>query len=142
MADIQNRTPIDLFLDEPRLARLATANPHNLQPHVVPVWYAWDGQSLWISAFRSTRKIKDLLRNPLCSVLIDVEEEGEGLRAVLFEGRAELIDDPAIVRPMATQIYTRYLGETGVLAANPQSWIVDPENTIIKLVPDKTYTWS
>ena len=43
------------------LDRLATANPRTLQPHVVPVWFWWDGTSLWISAFSSTRKVKELL---------------------------------------------------------------------------------
>ena len=31
--------------------------------HVVPVWFGWDGESIYISAFRSTRKVKELIRN-------------------------------------------------------------------------------
>ena len=48
------------FLSQPHIGRLATTD--GLQPHVVPVWYEWDGQGVWISSFRSTRKIKELQR--------------------------------------------------------------------------------
>ena len=129
------------LLQEAVLARLATARDG--QPHVVPVWFYWDGESVWISAFRSTRKVKDLLHNPLCSILIEPKEVlPGGLQAVLFEGRAELISMPdPRVEAMSYCIYLRYLGEQGIQAAEPQSWIHDPENTLVRLTPTKTYTW-
>ena len=34
------------LLAEPLLARLGTANPETAQPHVTPVWFAWDGERL------------------------------------------------------------------------------------------------
>ena len=133
---------IDTLLARPVLARIATANPTTLQPHVVPVWFWWDGAALWISAFDSTRKIRDLRRNPRISVLIEDPDLPEGkLQALLFEGPVELVKDPETVARVSNIIYTRYMGEEGVLAADPQSWIVDPENTLIKLVPAKTFSW-
>ena len=132
---------VDALLAEPVLARLATANPANLQPHVVPVWFLWDGQSIWISAFNSTRKVKDLLRNPRCAVLIEPKTP-EKLQAVLFEGPAEVVTEPrSLVKEMSLRIYTRYMGPEGVLEAKPQSWCIDPENTVIKLTPEQTFTW-
>jgi PPOX class probable F420-dependent enzyme len=129
------------LLGQPAIARIATCNPQTLQPHVVPVWYEWDTESLWISAFRSTRKARDLLRNPRISVLIDDHTPNEPARAVLLEGAVEVIDDPLAVAARAASIYTRYLGEDGVQASDPQSWIVDPENLIFKLTPEKVYAW-
>jgi hypothetical protein len=61
--------------------------------------------------------------------------------AVLFEGTSGLIKDPNLVIPRATSIYTRYLGQEGVKAKDPQSWLVDPENTIIQLAPDRIFVW-
>lgn len=144
---LENRMPPDpqeikALLDRPLLARLATANPASGQPHVVPVWYAWDGESLWISAFDSTRKVKDLRRNAKCAVVIDVDGPADGLRGVLMEGEAELVKQPAdLMRRQTTWIYARYLGDEGVLAAEPQSWIDDPENTLIRLTPRQVYGW-
>lgn len=133
---------IDEFLARPLLARLATADPDTLQPHVVPVWYGWDGQGLWISAFRSTRKVKELMKNPRCSIVIDVDGPTSGLRAVLMEGEARLVTTPPeLLREKTTWVYARYLGPQGVLEAEPQSWIEDPENLLIHLKPSLIKTW-
>jgi general stress protein 26 len=137
---------VEAFLEKPHLARLATAvrskeDPSLFQPHNVPVWFHWDGQSLYISAFQSTRKVKEVRRNPFIAVMIDVSEAVDGATAVLFEGKCELILDPQIVQEMSRIIYTRYMGEEGVKEAAPQSWIVDPENAILKLTPKKLFTW-
>ena len=130
------------FLNRPLLARLATVDPEKMQPHVVPVWYGWDGQSLWISAFCSTRKVKELMKNPHCSIVIDVDDAVGGIRAVLMEGVAELITAPQeLLEKNTTWIYTRYLGSQGVLDPEPQSWIKDPENLLIKLTPAFLKTW-
>ena len=139
---------MDAFLDRPYLARLATVNPNTLMPHVVPVWYGWDGHSLWISAFRSTRKVKELLLNPRCSIVVDIDLSAEsapevgGLHAVLLEGEAELVTAPQpLLEEKTTWVYTRYLGPEGVLAPDPQSWIHSPEALLIKLTPQDVYIW-
>ncbi len=132
MPDLE--TQAQELLQQPVLARLATVSPKTLQPHVVPVWFWWDGASLWISAFSSTRKVKDLRQNPKCAVLVEPIKSEATLQAVLFEGTAELITEPREnVAGVALQIYTRYMGAEGVLAPEPQSWLADPENTLIKL---------
>ncbi len=137
---------LDSFLSRPILARLATAarskeDPVNFQPHVIPVWFLWDGENLYISAFTSTRTVKEVRRNPYIAVLIDAIEAIDGVSAVLMEGKSEWISEPDFVQEMSRAIYTRYMGPEGVLAPDPQSWIIDPENSIIKLSPQQVYTW-
>ncbi len=130
------------LLSQPLIARLATANPRTLQPHVVPVWFLWDGESIFISAFSSTRKLRDVQRNPRIAVIVEPPQGSPGLQAVLLEGEAEVITSPrARVAELAARIYTLYMGEQGILAPEPQSWIGDPENTIIRLVPSMIYSW-
>lgn len=129
------------LLAQPVLARLATANPATLQPHVVPVWFEWDGEAIWISSFDSTRKMRDLMSNPRVSIVVDTVDEIGTVRGVVFEGKADVINDPAVVMPRSTSIYVRYLGEDGVRQPDPASWIVDPENRVILLRPEKVYAW-
>ncbi len=132
---------IEALLAEPVLARLSTANAKTCQPHVVPVWFLWDGVSLWISVFSSTRKARDLLTNPKCAVLIEPVEPDK-LQAVLFEGKADLIEQPrTLVCDISLRIYARYMGPEGVQAPEPQSWAVDPENRLVRLTPDRVYAW-
>ena len=132
---------IEALLAQPVLARLATANPKTGQPHVVPVWFLWDGQAIWISAFSSTRKVRDLVQNPRCAVLIEPEKPDK-LQGVLFEGPVELISQPPeLVCDTSLRIYTRYMGYEGARAAEPQSWAVDPENHLLKLTPSHIAAW-
>lgn len=133
---------IEDLLAKPVLARIATTNPKTLQPHVVPVWFAWYDEKIWISSFVSTRKIRELKDNPHCAVLIEPKQEGGKLQAVLLEGPAELVTQPReLVKEIATRIYIRYLGSEGVLAAEPQSWLEDPENLLIKVTPKNIMAW-
>ncbi len=139
--DLANKPSVIDFLAGARLARLATCNPESLQPHVVPVWYEWDGDSLWISSFRSTRKVREIGLNPRLSLVIDASDGDGAASGVVFEGLAELITDPALGVERGTRIYTRYLGPQGVLAPDPQSWLHDPEHLLIRLKPERVYTW-
>jgi PPOX class probable F420-dependent enzyme len=132
---------INDFLAAPLIARMATADAQG-RPHVVPVWFAWDDEAIWISSFTNTRKIAELEENPYISIAIDTVEEDGTNKAVVFEGKVELIREPHnLVAEKSTWIYKRYLGEAGILEKDPQSWIADPHNSLIKLVPEKTLTW-
>jgi len=126
------------LLAEPLLARLGTANPATAQPHVTPVWFAWDGECIYISAFISTRKAREVSSNPHISVLIDVDNP---TRAVLMEGKAEVITESGAVSRWSEIIYTRYVGEKDVMRDPYQSWVHDTENRIIKLRPEHVYAW-
>jgi nitroimidazol reductase NimA-like FMN-containing flavoprotein (pyridoxamine 5'-phosphate oxidase superfamily) len=139
----EKKTLAEGLLSQPVLARIATANLKTGQPHVVPLWYLWDGASIWISGFRSTRKFRELLANPRCAVLVEpADAKASKIQAVLFEGEAEVITKPRkLVEEMSTRIYLRYLGEEGVKAADPQSWIYDAENLVVRLTPQRVFTW-
>ena len=138
----KRKPQIEAVLAEPVLARLATTNPKTLQPHVVPVWFMWDGEYIWISSFVSTRKIHELKINPRGAVLIESKQESSQLTAVLLEGDVELVSQPRqLVSEIASRIYVRYLGEKGMLEPEPQSWLVDPENLLIKLTPKRIISW-
>ena len=128
---------INELLEQPLLARIATADVRTCQPHVVPVWFEWDGERIWISSFRSTRKIREIMHNPLVSIVIDVADGPLSMRSVIFEGSAVLITDLQEVIVRSTRIYTKYLGRDGVREPEPASWIVDPENMLICLQPEK-----
>ena len=140
------QTQLMAFLEHAFLARLATAvrskeDPAFFQPHNTPVWFVWEDENLYISAFTSTRKVKEVRRNPYIAILIDTAEAVDGVSAVLVEGKSEWIDETGFVQEMSRKIYTKYMGADGVLAEAPQSWIIDPENSIIKLPPQQVYTW-
>jgi len=109
---MENDALMDERLQEVLLARLATADPRSMQPHLTVVWYLWDGESAWFSAFSSTRKVKDLVRNPRAALLIDKSNGGETEWAYLLEGPVELVSGPG-------EEFERVAGELfGVEAGN------------------------
>jgi PPOX class probable F420-dependent enzyme len=133
---------IDELLEPAHIARLATVNPDTLQPHVIPVWYWWDGESVWISAFRSTRKVRELLRNPRCAFVVDGVGPGGAVWGVVLEGLAEVISEPReFVEQTAARVYLRYTGEDGVLTDEMRDWVHDPGNLLIRLKPAWSRTW-
>src|SRR5919199_3605516 len=75
------------------VAYLATLNP-NGTPHVVGMWFVWDGQALLLPTSRKTRKAKNLLRDPRATVSIDDSRGGFDLRGLTIIGRAETVDAP------------------------------------------------
>ena len=53
---------VEKFLREPRIADLATVRPDGA-PHVAPVWYHYDGESVKIVA--DPKAVNELLRKAL-----------------------------------------------------------------------------
>ena len=133
---------VDAFLAEPLLARLATASAKHPQPHVVPIWFYWDGEIVWFSTPGDSVKVKDLKSNPQGAVSIDITEGGLRYKAVILEGNVEFFSGPVeAVVPITLRIYTKYLGEEGVKSPTPQSWANNPGNVILKLKPTRIKTW-
>ena len=71
---------------------LATVRPDR-RPHLMPVWGAWDGESLWFSSARSSRKAANLRVNPRCSIATDNAYE-----PVIVEGDAVAVTDEQDLR--------------------------------------------
>jgi general stress protein 26 len=139
---LEKRAFVNDLLEKPLIARIATSDKNN-QPHVVPVWFGWDGESIWISSYSNTRKVQDLETNQCVSIVVDIAEENGGTKAVILEGSATLVKEPHdLLNKQFYWIYERYLGKKGVMEKSPQSWINDPHNLLIRLIPDKVITWN
>jgi PPOX class probable F420-dependent enzyme len=138
----EKQAKIDAYLARPNMiARMATVSPSG-QPHVVPVWYLWDGSQLWVHSFTSTRKIEHLRHNPRCAITVDGENSIDGMMGVLIKGRAEIISGPPeYIREQGEKIYRRYLNEQELLAPDPQSWLSSPEGLILKISPTSIKTF-
>lgn len=70
---------------------LATAN---MVPHLVPMWFLWDGEGVTLFSLPSTQKLRNLAANPNVSLALDAADQGYDI--VILHGRAALIDDPRV----------------------------------------------
>lgn len=132
---------IDAFLARPIIARLATVGKDNT-PHVVPVWFLWKDETLWITLDQTSRKYKNLRHNPRCAVTIDETLGGLRFMAVIMEGRAEMMIEPkAAVLEQVKTIYARYLGKEAILCPTPQQMLSNGKHAVLRLKPDRIITW-
>ncbi len=113
---------IDAFLAEPLIARVATTRPDG-RPHVVPVWFYWDGTSVYMETPPTFVKAKNLTANPNIAISIDITEGGLRFKAVILEGKAEILTERSYVLDMVKCIYTKYLGPEGTESPTPKRMI-------------------
>lgn len=131
---------INNFLSKQIIARLATSEKN--QPHVVPVWFLWKDECIWIALDQTSKKYKNLLSNPRCAVTIDESLGGLRFIAVIMEGEAEIITEPkATVLDQVVEIYTRYLGKEAILCPTPQQMLTKGYHALLKLKPEIIITW-
>lgn len=63
------------------------------RPHVVPVWFHWDGERIVAFSKPNARKVGNLRGSP--SVMLAVGTPGPGFDVELIEATAEIPDAPA-----------------------------------------------
>jgi nitroimidazol reductase NimA-like FMN-containing flavoprotein (pyridoxamine 5'-phosphate oxidase superfamily) len=105
------------YLKEPLVARLATSEAG--WPHVVPVWFEFDGENFWVPAQAKTVKVEHIKRDKRVGLIIDTYTEPISkfnVKQVVVKGQAELVRDHQLeTDPSASRtisIYRRYLGKT------------------------------
>jgi PPOX class probable F420-dependent enzyme len=97
------------FLDAPpRCAKLATVRADG-SPHVVPVWFIFDGEQLIFTAGPTSVKVRNLLRDGRAAICVD--EDTPPFHYVLLEGRAEVLDSSVeAAHDWGARIGGRYMG--------------------------------
>ncbi|MFF8959940.1 pyridoxamine 5'-phosphate oxidase family protein [Streptomyces sp. NPDC014894] len=77
----------DAFLTERRVCRAATVAADG-RPHVGPLWFVWDGTSLWLYSLVRSRRWAQLRRDPRLAVVVDGGETYGELCGVELSGSA------------------------------------------------------
>lgn len=67
--------PVRQFLQPPLVARIAVVGPDGY-PHVIPIWYALDGDDLVFFSSRTARKVAYIHANPKGAVTVGGEPYG------------------------------------------------------------------
>jgi PPOX class probable F420-dependent enzyme len=95
------------LLDRARTASLATVRADG-RPHVAPIWFDLDGDTIVFTTGESTVKGRNMRRDPRVSLCID--EEKPPFHFVLIEGTAELTAEDPDLLYWATRLGNRYMG--------------------------------
>ena len=129
---------LDEFLRSERTCRLGTLGPNG--PHVSPLWYVWDGNSLWITSLVRSQRWTDLERDPRVSVVVDAGEEYLELRGAELIGSVETVGEvPRTGEPnqMLEEperlMAMKYSRESEMTHDNRHAWL--------RLSPEKVVSW-
>ena len=134
--------PARRLLDQvPGLTGVVGTNGPDGVPHLVPVWYRWDGRRVHIWTLGSRIWVENLRRD--ARVGFSVQEEPFPRRAVVIKGRAEVVsgDDPEIDEEIL-RITRRYVDEGDMDAYIAQNRglrtmvRIDAESVLYRRAPD------
>jgi PPOX class probable F420-dependent enzyme len=98
---------VDAFLQLPNTAAVCTLN-RDLTIHAVAMHYGFHAGSLAFHTSAKSQKVRNVLRNPMMTVLVETGREYAELRGVQLAGRAEVIDNAAAVRTLSNDMRRRY----------------------------------
>jgi PPOX class probable F420-dependent enzyme len=84
---------IDRRLREDAVIWLGSVRPDG-RPHLVAVWFIWNGTDLLIFSKPNQQKIRNLRQYP--HVILALDNTSGGVDHITLEGEAELLDDPAV----------------------------------------------
>jgi PPOX class probable F420-dependent enzyme len=102
---------IERFLAEEPVVWLSTVRPDGL-PHLVPVWFAWDGEVITIMSKPGAQKVRNLRERPQAMLALgDAEADFD---VGLLEATAECVDGPpALPEPFLAK-YAERIAELGL----------------------------
>ena len=99
---IEDRSEIVETLNNSKIARLATVDPENNQPYLVPVVFVFNGYNIFIPIDDKPKKtgnsnqlkrVKNIQKNPNISFLIDTydDEDWNNLSYLIIQGKARIV---------------------------------------------------
>jgi PPOX class probable F420-dependent enzyme len=83
---------IDLKLRSETVVWLSSVSADG-SPHLVPIWFSWDGETVLIASKPFAKKVANLRANP--SVMLALGEPDDDFDVGMVQGTAELLDSPA-----------------------------------------------
>ena len=130
---------LDAFLAEQRTCRFATSGPDG--PHVAPVWFAWDGQALWVYSLTRSQRWANVSRDPRVAVVIDDGHHYHELHGVEIEGQAAVVgpvprtgdeDVPELAEP-ERRMAAKYFDAPEMIHDGRHAWL--------RIAPLKLVSW-
>ncbi len=127
---------IDRMLRDKPVVWLSTVRPDG-GPHLVPIWFSWDGREVLVASKPNAQKVRNLRANP--TVMLALGEAEDDFDVGLVEGRAEIVDAPAAAALPAAHLakYRRQMTEIGLTAGE----FLATYSQVIRITPTRFLPW-
>ena len=127
---------VDQRLRSEPIIWLSSVRPDG-RPHLVPVWFLWDGASVFIFSQPGAQKIRNLQANP--NVTLALEAADEGADIAILEGMAAIFEtkDWDRILPAYTVKYEQPIREMG--------WTIETMTAdyskLLQITPARLIAW-
>ena len=130
------------LLDEERIVVCTTNGPRGW-PHSMPLWYTVRDGDIWAWTFAKSQKVRNLERDPRCTLLVEAGVEYGELRGIQIEAEAELIRDPEQVYGFGADLTIRYAEGIDRIEGDAEAGLraQAPKRVAIHFHPVRTATW-
>jgi PPOX class probable F420-dependent enzyme len=126
---------LDRFLSEEPVVWLSTVRPDGA-PHLVPIWFTWDGTSLLVFSKPGAQKVRNLRANPVA--MLALGEPKDDFDVAMAEARVELLDEPATELPWAH--LAKYSARMAAMGLSPDQFVAT-YSQVIRVTPTRTVPW-
>ena len=125
------------FLKKQKILHLATVDKTG-EPHIVPVWYMYSTNKIYIGTNTKTEKSKYIKTHKRVRFCVDVGVNAPNIFGVMGQGSAKLIKDAQTVSRLEKKILLRYFKNLNNKSAKE---LLDDTDCIIEIVPKKYAVW-
>jgi PPOX class probable F420-dependent enzyme len=136
--DEQTRPPAraERFLRQEEVLWLSTVRPDGL-PHLVPIWYSWDGRHILLLSKPDAVKIDNIRHDP--HVMLALGDAEEDFDVSLIEGVAELPDVPAATFLPASH-WTKYAADLASIGLSREEYLATYSQPV-RIRPTRFLGW-
>ena len=142
---IEDRSEIVETLNSSKIARLATVDPENNQPYLVPVVFVFNGYNIFIPIDDKPKKtgnsnqlkrVKNIQKNPNISFLIDTydDEDWNNLSYLMIQGKARIVvnrlKDIDTIKTAHSLLSEKYLQYKNLVGMGDSCIVIDIQKVI------------
>jgi hypothetical protein len=126
------------LLATPLIANLGTFNADGTI-HLVAIWFSWDGETLFMPTAGSSRKARNLERDPRATVMLHDSRGGLDVRGLTMVGRAEILRGEQALA-LNHRVHLRYVTERGLAIASVGDFLTGDDVTLC-FTPERATSW-
>ena len=130
---------VDAFLAGERTCRVATVGTNG--PHATPLWFVWQGGSLWLTSLSRSQRWTDLQNDPRVAVVVDAGEDYADLRGVELRGKVEVVGEvPRTGEPNEELVEIERIFADKYMGGAPEMFH-DGGHAWLRIRPSKISSW-
>ena len=110
----------------------------NGRPHLVPVWFFWNGETITIYSQPDNQKMRNLQHNTNVALALEAADEGDDV--VIVEGKAELLGKSTQTMNNAAYV-EKYDALIKAMDTDPEE-LAASYSEVIRVTPTRFISWS